>query len=307
MLQDRFDLPVSTSPAGLSYDADNDNYLVVDSSLDEVLSLNIEGFLLKQWSTAFFGSISPVGICFIPQSGNYAILDSIGLEVYITNFDGILLSQFDISSFSTTPSGITYLPAENNFAITDSYVDEIFICNSSGTLLQQFDVATFGINSTVPTGIAYQSETDRFVILDSSLRAALSIDPFRSGNMLSQFSTRPFGSTSPVGIALQGSSEVSNLAIVDASLKEVFIVNRKGCLQARLDTSYFSGYPSDIAYDSSNNRIAITDSSDGEVSILVLPSLTSLQTVLQGDFDDDGDIDGIDLDVFISGFGTTKP
>jgi hypothetical protein len=256
-----------------------------------------------------FGSTSPVGITHINDTDNFAIVDNVADEVFFVNSAGLLQSQCDVSVFSTSPQGITYITEgshEGNFAIVDNVADEVFIIDSQCFLLDQFDTATFGINSLSPTGIDYIPATDNFEITDNSRDAVLIVNLSRPGRLQGQFGTVIIGSASATGISLI--SVTDHTAIIDSSAREVFIVNSSGVLQGRFDTAPFSPNPQDIAFDADNEIFAIVDINDDEVTLLDLPGLVVPPPdtpVCEGDFDEDGDVDGSDLAVFAADFGRT--
>ena len=91
--------------------------------------------------------------------------------------------------------------------------------------------------------------------------------------------------------------------MVDNSSDEVYVADSNGVLQARLDTAWYSLTPQGIAFDSTDNVVAILDNGDDEVSLLNLPSLLQASGSCRCDINDDGDVDGDDLFYFSDEFG----
>ena len=299
---------ISSQPHGLCYVPETDAYVLTDFTADEVFFLNAQGSTAGSFDTFEFGAEEPSGITSIVSSGNWAIVDTKGAEVYIVDASGTLQSQFDISSFAPKPQGIAHIPGTDTFNIVDSSAHELFRVASNGTLLGQFDTATFGINSFAPSGVAYLQDTDYGAITDVR-RDIYFADPWkRPGRIVGQLTTRILVSTATTPQGIVQIPENGHLAVVDNTADEIFVMDHRGVLQARVDTEDSIGFPDPrgIAYDHKNQIFAVLDHSKQKVFFLNLPCLVQPGDRCEGDFDQDGDVDGSDLATFAADFGRTE-
>jgi len=305
-LQDRFDVGfVSSSSYGIAYDTCNEDLAVVSDGQDEVFFFDIRGNVVKTINLFDLGSASPMGIAYDPSQSVYAIIDNAGAEVFFVDPESeALVAQCDISAFSPSAKGITYGPGAGNFSIVDDNKDAIFTIDSSCTLIAQFDIGTFGISSTYPSGIAYVPSSGYMAVVDYTKDAAMLVDLSRPGRIVDQFSLDAFGSSYASGISHIPAN--GNFAITDSLLGEVFVVNPKGILEARFDTTPFFTTPQGIAFDSDTNTFGLVDNTKDELKILYLPCLlTPPPLPCECDLNNDGACNMEDWLIFGSNWGRT--
>ncbi len=303
--QDQFDIStISTAPHGICFNSGTGNLDIIDKTAREVFTFNAEGVLFDAFATNVYGSTSPRGLTHVssgPMANTWAVIDNVSDTVFFVNTGGILQDSCVVPAGLTDPSGIAYIPETGHLAILDAGSDDIYIVDTDCALQKQYDIASFGIGSLSPRGMTHVSGARNFAFVDSSKDAALFVNLLRPGRITRQFSTNALGATNPFGLLLIPPS--SNFAVVDRNLNEVYVVNQKGVLQARFDTSFFSLAPEGMAYDPINQVFAIVDPGDDEVSFLRLPALVLPGKSCMCDLDHDGDVDGADLIDFAFEFG----
>lgn len=307
-LQNQFDVGfVSSNSCGIVFNPDTGEFITIDNSAKEAFVLNTEGEFFASFSTALFGSTSPMGITAISSTGDFAIVDDVGDEVFFVTSDGILQDSCDISSFSDRARGISSIASTGKFAIADYNAKKIFVIDGNCNLQDQFDLGTFGLNISQAQGISFLPDViDKFAVVDSAYSGkVVTVDITRPDKMIGQFSTSAVRSTAPTGICLIPSS--NHFAITDSNADGAFVVDTKGRMRARFSTALFSTTPQGIAFNPDTEVFAIVDNDNDAVYLLKLPSIVAPPNppFCEGDFDQDGDVDGNDLAVFEADFGRT--
>lgn len=111
-----------------------------------------------------------------------------------------------------------------------------------------------------PQSIAVADKGKRLYIVDQELQG---VHVLTFGSTKGQFLARAGDSyfVSPVGVAWCG----DRLAVSDSGLREVFVLDRKGVLLARLRKPHGFQRPSGLGYDASRNRLYVVDTVAGEI------------------------------------------
>lgn len=296
----------STQPNGITYDTTSGEYVLVDSSADEVYFASTTGLLNGSCDLAAIGITAPSGIAHDPISNTYAITDTTQDEVFlvdgsVTNGSSCnLVGQFDTTTFgSTSPSDVAYLPGTDEFAVVDSSADEVFLVSKLGVLADQFDTAS-GFGSTNPTGIVYDFTNDRYHVVDSSADEQLIVDA--RGTTSFACDTSLFLSNAPHGATINPST--GELAFVDDVTDQVYIINPSTCTLIRQIGLGLVGAtdPSGVAYLPLTNELAVSDDSGNEVYFINYSSglLTSQCDTASRGIDSPSGIDYLpDLDLLV--------
>ncbi|MCA9490672.1 MAG: hypothetical protein KC621_12160 [Myxococcales bacterium] len=194
----------------------------------------------------------------------------------------------DLASSSVTPTAITQEPG--GFAITDATTDTVTRFDRSCHVLSSFSTGGFGALSV--TGIAYDPTTSGYALLNDQGDELYYVTT--GGVVTGQCDLAAPGVTGGQGIAYDAVAGV--FAVVDSTADRVFTVDRSvtnggPCnVLGSFDTSAFGATnPSDIAWVSATDELAILDSTADEVFVV------DKTGVLQDRFDTG------------NGFGATTP
>ena len=203
-----------------------------------------------------------------------------------------LIRAIDTSEFSSSspdPAGITFLDDSNTLLLSDSEVNEtsifegnnLFEVDQNGNLINTGNVLDF---STEPTGLTYDSASDRLFISDDATRRIYQIDAGNDGtfgtsddNLVESFGTRDFGSTDPEDLAFNPSS--GTLFVADGLNSRIYEIATNGSLISSFSTSSFGlSDPEGIGFDSQSGNLFIV----GEPTTVVFevtPNGSLIQTI----------------------------
>jgi DNA-binding beta-propeller fold protein YncE len=197
------------------------------------------------------------------------------------------------------------METSNTFAVLDNVLKKIFFVSPAGSLIEELDINIFGLSSYTPYHIALDTFSNQLIFSDITGFAVSFLEPMNPVKLKKQLSTSAAGCTNPVGIGYV--PENQRLLITDMVKDEVFVIDQCGSLKARFDTAgvLYSNTPNGIAYDPNNQIFALVDTEDHRINLLKLPALTKGVNRCEGDFDQDGDVDGLDLSTFAANFGRT--
>ena len=176
------------------------------------------------------------------------MVDHLAHELFIVSPTGALLSMCGTAVFgSTVPVGIAYNSTSGFYAIVDPLAGEVFIVDGACVIQSQFDTSVVGAIGL--QGITYRPDTDSY----GAIRASVS----GLGTLVNQFS---FASTLnfPLGLAFNPDDRVS--AVLDGLFRQVLPIDHRGTLVSTFDTVAFgSGFPSNLAFNTSTGNLLITD------------------------------------------------
>lgn len=120
---------------------------------------------------------------------------------------------------STDPAGIAYVPGMGLF-VCDSEVEEspfsrtanLWKLQTDGSLVQSFSLLNF---TNEPTGLAFDSATNRLYISDDDAFKLFWVDPANPTTKLGEFNLKPLGCNDPEDVAVNASN--GHLFIVNGS------------------------------------------------------------------------------------------
>ncbi len=305
-LNDKFNAKFLTSNIyGIAYNQDTKNYDVVDYNNSNFFSINDQGYYAGAISTDVYGSASPHDITYLSNTDEWAFIDNSAKKIFIISPSGILQNEIDVSSFCSNPTGLVYMGASNTFAVLDYVLKKIFLVSTAGALIEQLNINVFGLSSYAPYHIELDTSSNQLLFSDINGYAVSFLEAINPVKLKKQLSTSAAGCTKPVGIGYV--PENQTLLITDNVKDEVFVIDQYGSLKARFDSAgvLYSNEPLGIAYDPNNQIFALVDWEDHRINLLKLPALTKSVNRCEGDFDQDGDVDGMDLSTFAADFGRT--
>ena len=285
------DLPKDVkNPRGIAVDPSTDRIHVLSPSQDILYELSPTGEVLDTRDVSQLGLKDPQSLVFAPTSDstdsanrmslfvadsdpNSAGIQELSFSAPLTlaaTVNGNFVQTIDTSSYpSPDPAGIAYDSTSDRLVLSDSEINEIpslftgdnlFEITRSGSLTNSTGTTAY---SNEPTGITFNSASDRFFISDDNADEIFEVNA--QYQKLAQFDTRGFGSDDPEGVAY--ASDLGDLFIADGVDNEIYRVTTSGSLVGRFDTASLGiSNPEGIVYDSVSGHLFIVGSPNDVVA-----------------------------------------
>ncbi|WFU18458.1 Calx-beta domain-containing protein [Bradyrhizobium sp. CB3481] len=244
-----------TATAGSDYLAAGGTLNFAAGQATGTVSVTVNGDTAVEPNETFFLNLTH------PTNGG-TITDGQGLGT-ITNDDSsgtptVVASTNMAALGSTDPSGIAYVPGMGLF-VCDSEVEEspfsratnLWKLQTDGTLVKSFSLLNF---TDEPTGLAFDSSTQRLYISDDDAFKLYWVDPANPTVRQGQFDLKPLGCNDPEDVAVNPSN--GHLFIANGSVggRSIVEINNTG-------TQVFSTItlpaeikdPEALAYDAAHN------------------------------------------------------
>lgn len=162
-------------------------------------------------------------------------------------------------------TGVLAWPARTSDAQGEPILQAVAVGGIIPVMVGDFDTREVG--ATNPLGIAYNTSTKEYAIVDSEADEVFIVD--NKGKLISQFDTAGLGtgSTRPQGLAYN--SAANQYVIVDDTAGAVFSVSPAGVFQSQCDIGGLGiTNPSGVAFNSATGELAITDNGADKVFIV---------------------------------------